>query len=296
VCTANLDFNKMRAEGFQRTHLLPLAAGFPGTWSRPGLLDAYRSGIQEGVLFPGLHGTTHFCSQAFSNALAGGGERAAMLRLLWEADTPYIYWRMPWIGYEYWNPEKPHAGFLPAVRQRNLITEASSNFFEVFGARPTTACAPGYRSNSDTCRAWGAVGIQVAVHGTGDGLRSPEIDDGQILHVYRTIDFEPSQRSLEVDKYLEIAAACFARGLPVIISVHSINFHSTIKDFRSSTLSALDRILSELESRYPSLLYVNDQDLHRIVTAGVLDSAAGTVKVSARRQNPKARAAEAGAL
>ena len=75
-------------------------------------------------------------------------------------------------------------------------------------------------------------------------------------------------RELEVDKYLQIAGNSFSRGLPVIISTHAINFHSTLKDFRTSTLAALDLLLTALESKYPELLYVHDQDLYGIVTEG----------------------------
>src|SRR2546428_7322889 len=63
-CTANLDFESMRAEELKNVKLRPLAQGLPGSWSRPGLLDAYREGIGAGVFWPSLHGLTHFCPAA----------------------------------------------------------------------------------------------------------------------------------------------------------------------------------------------------------------------------------------
>src|SRR5207302_6504764 len=137
--------------------------------------------------YPAVHGTTHFCPRAAENALAEAGSRAELLRLLWAAETPCIYWRMPWIGYEYWNPEKPHAGFLGAERQRGLIEKACENFSDVFGVRPSSACAPGYRANRDTHRAWSEAGLWVVENGTGSGLRAPHVDEFGILHLYRTI-------------------------------------------------------------------------------------------------------------
>ena len=110
--TANLNFPKMVADNCRQIELLPLTAGLPGNWKRTGLVEAYRQGIADGVFYPALHGLTHFCSLAAEQALAKGGERADLLRTLWKAETPYIYWRMPWIGHEYCNPEKPQAGFL----------------------------------------------------------------------------------------------------------------------------------------------------------------------------------------
>jgi hypothetical protein len=295
-CTANLDFKKMKAQGYKGIEVLPLSEGLPGSWSRPGLFDAYRKGIQNGVFYPAMHGLTHFCPVAVENTLAKGGERAGLLRLFWEAETPYIYWRMPWVGYEYWNPEKPRAGFLPTDIQRVQISKAREFFTALFDKAPVSACAPGYFANRNTCSTWAEMGIRIAQNGTGGALNAPYIDDTGILHLHRTIDLEPSHRELEVDKYLQIAGSSFARGLPFIISTHSINFHSTLKDFRTSTLAALDSLLTALESKYPDLLYVHDQDLYAIVTEGAFQGRDTRVTVSAMRQDLSARVAHQGAM
>lgn len=295
-CTANLDFKKMKTNGYKEIELFPLSEGLPGSWSRPGLLEAYQEGIQRGIFYPSMHGLTHFCPVAVENTLAKGGERAALLRLFWEAETPYIYWRMPWVGYEYWNPEKPSAGFLPAETQQLQITKARDSFAAFFGVPPVSACAPGYFANRNTRRLWAEAGIRIAQNGPGDGLNAPKIDGSGTLHLYRTVDLEPSHRELEVDKYLQLAGNSFARGLPFIISTHSINFHSTLKDFRTSTLAALDSLLTALESKYPDLLYVHDEDLYSIVTEGAFRNREKRVTVSARRRDFTARVARQGVM
>ena len=291
VCTANLDFKKMRQGRWKNIEILPLDKGLPGNWSRPGLFEAYRAGIDKGVFYPGLHGTMHFCPAAVENVLAGEGSRADLLRLLWEAETPYIHWRMPWIGFEYWNPEKPNAGFIASARQRDLIQQACHFFSALFGVRPLSACAPGYRSNCDTHLAWSESGIRVAEHGSGSGLRAPHMNEFGILHLYRTIDFEPIQKDLDIEKYMQIASSCFSRGLPVIVSMHSINFHSSLKDFRTPTLAALDSLLSALESKYPDLLYVHDEDLYGIVTQGAVLRGEVRVNVTANKEDWNSRLA-----
>ncbi len=283
-CTANLNFKKMKAKGLKHIELLPLAHGLPGDWSRPGLLEAYRRGISDGVFYPAMHSLTHFCPLAVENALQRDGKRAELLRAFWEADTPYIYWRMPWVGYEYWNPERPHVGFLSPDLQRVQARKAAECFAALFGRLPVSACAPGYFANRDTRRAWSEVGIRVAQNGTGGGLKAPYVDAAGMLQLHRTIDLEPSHRELDIEKYVQICGDYISRGLPVIISVHSINFHSTLKDYRSTTLAALDMLLSALESKYPDLLYVHDQDLYGIVTEGVFSSRDERVKVSAKRE------------
>lgn len=266
TCTANLDFGKMRAEGFRRILQLPLSQGLPGAWKRPGLVEAYKAGIGKGVFQPGLHGSIHLSEDAALTALRSSPDRGQLLRTFWNAETPYIHWRMPWVEFEYCMPEAKD-GFLGLDRQRKLVRRAGDFFAQLFAVPPVSACAPGYRANADTHQAWSEAGVRVAVSGTADGLVAPQIDQYGLLHLHRNIDFEPSHRQLDLQKYIEFAAICFAQGIPLIVSIHSINFHSTLKDFRTPTLAALDELLSALESKYPELSYVNDGELYEIVTA-----------------------------
>ena len=114
---SNLDFASMSAAQFREIILYPLSRGLPGHWSRPGLFEAYRQGIADQTFHAALHGSTHFCQFAVQRALMQGRDRAVLLKTLWSAETPYIYCRMPWIGYEYSNPERPRAGFIAADAQ-----------------------------------------------------------------------------------------------------------------------------------------------------------------------------------
>lgn len=276
---ANLDFAKMAAGGFEQIHLLALTDGLPGKWSRPGLFNAYRQGVADEVFYPALHGLTHFCRAPVEDEIIRNGKRRDLLRTLWEADTPYIHWRMPWVGYEYCNPEKPRRGFLTAEMQTGMVQEAASLFATFFDMPPVSACAPGYRANRDTRLAWSKCGVRVAQNGSGTSLPS-YMDEWGILNLYRTIDFEPSLQELPLETYMQLAEDSFARGVPAIISVHAINFHSSLKDFRGPTLRALDRFLSALERKYPDLLYIHDADMYEIVTQGRFRSANGVVSVA----------------
>jgi len=281
---ANLDFSKMCVGGWQQIRILPLADGLPEEWSRPGLFDAYREGITDGVFCPALHGTTHLCQKAVERNLAAGGERATLLRTLWQAGTPYIHWRMPWIGYEYWDPEKPEDDcFLPAAEQREAIGHAVGLFAKMFSSLPRSACAPGYRANNDTQRAWAQHGIRVAQNGPG-GF-PPHFDRNGILQLSRTVEFEPAtDPSFSREACLQSAEKCFERGLPMVVSVHSINFHSTLRDFRSRTLKLLDEFLSALESKHADLLYLHDDDLHELIQNGCYETAQGILPVNVSKK------------
>jgi len=277
----NLDFAKMCADSVGQLHLLPLAEGLPQGWKRPNLIEGYRAGIGDGVFRAALHGTTHFCRSAVERNCAGDRERSKLLQTLWRAGTPYIHWRMPWIGYEYWDPEKPDGDrFLPAEQQRQLIGQTVGTFSKMFSTLPHSACAPGYRSNEDTHRAWSQHGISVAQNGPG-GLVPPHFGRYDILHLFRTVELEPAvDPAFSVEACLAQAERCFECGVPAIVSVHSINFHSTLRNFRSRTLQFLDQFLTTLESKHSDLLYLHDEDLHELVQRGSCKTPHGSAQVN----------------
>ncbi len=283
---ANLDFVKMSADAFRQIHLLSLTEGLPRGWTRSGLIEAYGEGIAEGVFQPALHGTTHFCRSAVERNANAEGERADLLRTLWRAATPYIHWRMPWIGYEYWDPERPQdERFLPAEAQRELIGQTVGTFAKLFTSLPRSACAPGYRANDDTHSAWAQHGIRVAQNGPG-ALVPPHFDRHNVLHLFRTVEFEPAtDPAFSFETCLRQAESCFELGIPAIVSVHSINFHSTVRDFRSPTLRRLDDFLTALESKHTDLLYLQDEDLHELVSKGSYQTAHGSAQVNVIRKN-----------
>jgi len=270
-CVANLDFPRIVESNFQSLYLQRLSDGLPGKWRRSGLLDEYKQGIAEGVFYPALHGITHANRRALELRLREDSSHGELLRSLLRAHTPYIYWRMPWIGFEYWNRGN-RDGFLGAEAQLLLVQEAVQAFRELFGFGPLSACAPGYRANDDTRKAWATCGIRVAQNGSGRRL-APHIDESGLLNTYRTVEIEPA---LDPTRYnvrhcVEQAVACFESGIPAVVSVHSINFHSTLRDFRSHTLRVLDEFLGALEQQYKDLLYLHDLGLYELVAGGPAD-------------------------
>jgi hypothetical protein len=78
--------------------------------------------------------------------------------------------------------------------------------------------------------------------------------------------------------------------LPLIISVHSINFHSTLAPFRQRTLPLLEAMLTALKKRFPDLLYINDGQLLEIVETGGYRGASGTILVTVRGMRKGAEA------
>lgn len=293
---ANPDFARVEAENFQQPHLLPLAEGLPRGWSRPGLLEAYREGIREGLFHPSLHGRTHFCHAAVERQLVHPGERLDLLRIFWRAGTPYIYWRMPWVGYEYWDPEQPaEERFLTADCQGELIGQSVGMFAKTFSALPRSACAPGYRSDENTHQAWARYGVRVVQSGPRN-FGVPHFDRFNLLHLYRTVEFEPAiDPAFSVAACLRAAEDCFARGIPAIVCTHSINFHSSVRDFRTRTLEFLNEFLSALKSRHPDVLYLHDENVRELIDRGWYETSYGVTRVRVTKERfTRARVAHSG--
>ena len=276
---ANVDFDRCFEPGQKQIPLRPLTEGLPGSWLRPQLLEAYQQGIRERLFYPALHGLTHFCEQTVIRELDAGGERSQLVQKLWRAQTPYIHWRMPWIGYEYWDPEMRRARrFLSADDQRAAIKRAVGIFRDLFTSGPFSACAPGYRANADSRMSWFENGVRVAQNGPGE-RRGPYLDENGMLFTFRTVEMEPAIELCDLERLVSQAEGCFAGGLPAVISVHAINFHSTIQDFRTPTLKLMDEFLTVLEKKWPDLLYVHDADLFSLATEGSYAGENGRVRV-----------------
>jgi len=276
---ANVDFERCLKPGQKQVPLQPLTEGLPGKWCRPRLLEAYQEGIRQRLFYPALHGLTHFCHRAVARELDNVGERSELLKRFWRAQTPYIHWRMPWVGYEYWDPGmRPAHQFLPVDDQRAAISRAARIFRELFSANPFSACAPGYRANTDSRTAWYEAGVRVVQNGSGE-RRGPHLEEHEMLSIFRTVEMEPATGPCHLERLVTQVGECFASGVPAVISIHAINFHSTIQDFRTSTLKLLDEFLTAAEKQWPNLLYVHDADLFSIANEGAYAGESGIVKV-----------------
>lgn len=278
----NLDCPK--ALETEQLSFLALSDGLPDGWSRPGLIQAYRAGIADGVFAAALHGISHFCRGAIERSISDDN-RAQLLKKLWGAGTPYIHWRMPWIGYEYWDPAAPEGDrFLTSATQAELIGETVGMFAKLFSSLPRSACAPGYRANHATHRAWSSHGIRIAQNGPS-GWMPPHFGQNDLLNLTRTVEFEPAtDETFSVAKCIEQAEICFGLGIPAIVSIHSINFHSTVRDFRSRTLDLLDQFFDAIQSRHPDLLYLQDDDLLALIRQGSYEGVGGPVRVKVQQK------------
>ena len=98
--------------------------------------------------------------------------------------------------------------------------------------------------------------------------------------------FEPATGpALSVNDCVGNAQACFERGIPAIVSVHSINFHSSVSGFRDSNISAISTIFFRRWSRViPDLLYLRDVELLQLVEKGCCQTPQGDIRFNVTKK------------
>jgi hypothetical protein len=264
---ANVNFEEVAANGFKKLCLLPVYKGLPTAWQRPDLLEAYRQGIETRLVYPALHGLTHFNLLAAETALAQEGERHSQLVTLYEEGVPQLYSYTPWLGYEFRAGDGVFADpWLTFQQQFQVIAQAIELFEHAFGHKPTSACAPGYRANDDTLRAFARQGVRVVQD--GPSIRAaPYYDRYGLLHLPRNVVLEPALDNTPdlLELALQEAESAIARKWPVIVTIHSMNFQSALHSGSSRTLAMLDDFLTTLEQRHADLRYMHDGDLLDLV-------------------------------
>jgi len=111
---------------------------------------------------------------------------------------------MPWIGYEYWEPDLPSARrFLSLEEQRLRIARAAEVFHKLFGSTPFSACAPGYRANADTRTAWFETGVRVAQNGPGERKLPSSMKGEYSLFFARLKWSPPSNHAIRKNWWIE---------------------------------------------------------------------------------------------
>ena len=282
---ANVDFPLALASDLCELPLKPLHEGLPQPWSEESTLAMGKPGIMQGLLYPALHGISHFCYPAVKKILTDRGARALTLRWLYEEGTSLVYPQTPWVGFEF----KDEGDILPSTwlqrqEQERVVQRGVAMFAETFGKVPLSACAPGYRANPDTFRAWADHGLRVVQNGPGIEA-PPYLGPYGLLYLHRNVPFEPALDLAfhDLENVYQTAARHLRSGRPAILCIHSINFQSRLKNFRDRTLALLDELLNRLEREFEDLLYVHDENLWQIVQLGAYTTKGVTVEVPVDR-------------
>jgi hypothetical protein len=236
--------------------------GWSGADHADLLWKSYREAIGHGVMAPAFHGYLHCNAGQLHRAFIEGGRRGEVVRQLWEMGIPYLPSLTPWAAFAYenaWSLESPTGE--PIEVQRASIDPGVELFRKLFGEGRST-CAPGYRSYTATVEILRASGFESFQSGPTPGSLGPIPLAARGWSVPRNVSFEVAiQPSDHPDAVFSRIDRLVAEGFPAVLSIHSINFQSGIRDHKTGTLRALDRLLTRLERRFRTLVYASADEL-----------------------------------
>ena len=247
---ANADLARMRDEDLAQFRWIPIDRGFPSPW-KDELLPIYRELAVSGVFEPALHGFTHFNPTALMQCLWEKSERGRRARLLIENDVPYLASLTPEYNFALVTRGRREQ-FLDAVAQDEWIASGVRLFVDAFGIVPRAACAPGYRANATTRRLWKEHGIEAFQSVGPDGLGE---SDG-LVELQRNVHFEPVLEDGDiVARALYQAKDAVARGAPIVICTHSINYVTRFVGEAERSRELLRKLLTSLLDVLPDLRF-----------------------------------------
>jgi hypothetical protein len=253
---ANADLGSIRANGFDKFRSVSLDEGFPEPWHGT-LMPAYRSVIARKVFYPGLHGFTHFNIQQFMSLLSDNTTRGKVLRDLIRENIPYLPSMTPEFNFALVVRDGGER-FLEDRDQAEWIAKGVQVFLKCFGFRPRTTCAPGYRADKTTFRLYAREGIETVQLVGQRGLSQSK----NILLSERNVQFEPLLHGKEaLSNAIAQAELSVARGLPIIVCSHSINYISRYLSRAKDGRDALRELSVRLLQKFPNMRFASDAEL-----------------------------------
>ena len=255
---ANADLFEMQAEDYRRFRAVPIHQGFPAPWQQEPLIGIYNQLIDSRVFYPALHGYTHFNPQLMLSLAREDSERGARIRLLHAQGIPYLVSLTPEFNFALLDRSGATEQFIGAAEQADWIEQGVHLFQLAFGRQPYSTCAPGYRFDVTTCKLWQQAGLSV-VHNAGGMAGSKE----GLWHLARNVFFEQALDANALPTALQAADAAVARGEPIVVCTHSINYVSRHVGLADEGRKQLAALLVALLQRYPDLRFTDEQQLHQ---------------------------------
>jgi len=279
--SCNIDFERMREEGYQRYRyeLLPLtfqklSALQPGSYQ--GAWDLWKEGMDKGLMRPEFHGREHFNLKVFEEKLAK--KDTALILSLENRSLANIgssgYSSIGWTAaFSFWDSVVDTQRF-PDIMKEGLVA-----FEKVYGykAKAFTPPAQQFPKNlEDQLKNWGLEALDRPFYqgkhlGFGKYKRQLAYmsykKDKDRVELVRNVVFEPTASNIDhVAKALQQIEAAFRWNKPAIISSHRVNFcgHIDPKN-REKGLGDLKALLKAIVQKWPDVEFVSVRDLVDII-------------------------------
>jgi len=284
VCTANPDFNAIRAIHFEEFHYKPFTETLEAYSSRDDLLQLWKNGEQQKLFRPQLHGREHLHGQMWLAELKAGNKDLLKAFELESFGIPY----KPLLFKKRKNLQAALDRYYingEIEFQKQWIKESAQIFKNTFGYYSKSFIAPAYIWHKDLHKELTDTNVKTLqgiklqyepknklssdynrkLHYTG------EIDKNSgLTYTTRNAFFEPASAPDKdwVNITLKGIDDAFKNNKPAIVGSHRINFIGSLNEQnRTNNLGMLKNILNKIILKYPNVEFISSAELADIIVA-----------------------------
>lgn len=257
-----------------RRRLLP---DLPAAYGRPGLWDAVRRAMDDGVWEPELHGLYHY--DPADRVAASAADPAS--------DFAARNGALAFVGSERSYELAPDRG--PELLRRELDLSISA-FGSLFGRPPRSVVAPDYVWDRRNELMWKDAGIEVVQAkreqrraGSGPQLAARifkalergwrRLTEKDLVYLERNCRFEPAQEgpgAPTAENCLRQVREAWSRGEPAVVETHRVNYVNLDPAVTERCFADLERLLAGIaDIPGPRPQFVTDAELAQLRRGGV---------------------------
>lgn len=275
VCTANPDFEKIKSDKFTQFHYEPFQDTLKKYSKSKSLFEIWKSGINDDVFCPQLHGREHLHSQMWLTELKKGNEELLKAFDLESWGIPYSATTIQRRGnlqaaLDVYDVEEEEEF------QSKWLKDSVELFYQAFGFYSKTFIPPAYTWHSRILKELKGLnveavqGIKLQYHPTNGNkkyqqkLRYTGQEEKQIKFLTRNVFFEPSLEPQKdtVDIALRGVENAFKNNKAVIMGSHRVNYIGSLTESnRDKNLKKLEQLLDEVTKRWPDVEFMSSDQL-----------------------------------
>lgn len=273
---ANPDFDKIKSSNFKEYYPETFTATYQ-RYSRKDIMQAWQSGIEDGIFVPEYHGREHIATQLWLKCLQSGNKK---LHIAFDhgfvghspADVP--------IAAKNFRPNFYIEDRVSIEKLRESLVAGIDIFKHVFQLHPVVFNAPNGVFVPELNQSLAAQGIlfnavprkrldrnvfgEYKYHTFSTGQQTKE---GLVCYV-RNCNFEPTEDGYKnINHVMNQISGAFFCGKAAVIGTHRANFVGGINQSnREKGLNELDTLLKQILIRWPDAEFMSSRQFTKILT------------------------------
>jgi hypothetical protein len=282
VCTANPDFETIKAVNFEEFHYKPFTETLKEYSQEEDLFGLWQNGVQEKLFIPQLHGREHLHALAWLAEIRAGNKNLLKAFELESFGIPYkaLFFK------KRKNLQAALDRYYIAGEiefKKEWIKDSVAIFKNTFGYYSKSFIAPAYTWHTDIHRHLyeGNVKTLQGIKLQYEPKNKLSSDYNRKLHYTREIDKKSGITYTTRNAFFEPASApdkdwvsitlkgvddAFKKNKPAIICSHRINYIGRLdQTHRDKNLAMLKEVLQQLVKKYPEVEFIDSGRLADII-------------------------------